>query len=109
MPAAVNLAPPAASFLQVMRLWPFRQAILRSGARGSSDKYALPCSHLYHFGANDGLRGALQLTNLLTGWVHAWVGGQAGGRSRAAGERRVGRAPAPACPLRQLCTRSKLA
>lgn len=82
-----------------MRLWPFRQAILRSGARGSSDKYALPCSHLYHFGANDGLRGALQLTNLLTGWVQERVGGQAGRWKVACRWRAAGWAGPCACML----------
>lgn len=64
-PLAAGMLPAHAS--QVMRMWPFRQAILRSGAKSGSAQYALPCTHLYHFGANERLRGALNLTNLLTG------------------------------------------
>jgi hypothetical protein len=52
-------------------MWPFKQLLLRSGG-GGGDKYALPCRHLTHFGEIQSLRQALQLTNLLTGWVLGW-------------------------------------
>lgn len=52
----------------VLRMWPFKQLLLRSGA-GAAAKYALPCRHLHHFGDMQALRQALQLTNLLTGYV----------------------------------------
>lgn len=53
---------------QVMRMWPFKQLLLRGNAAGAG-KYALPCRHLHHFGDMQQLREALHLTNLLTGWV----------------------------------------
>ncbi len=52
---------------QVMGWWPFKQLLLRNGAK-SAGKYALPCRVLTHFGATDRVRAALHLTNLLTGW-----------------------------------------
>lgn len=58
---------------QVMRAWPFKQAILRGGSQGQ-DKYRLPVSYLFHFGGTEPLREALFMTNRLTGWV--------GGRGR---------------------------
>ena len=50
----------------VMRLWPFKQLLLRSSA-AAAGKYAMPCRHLHHFGDMQALREALHLTNLLTG------------------------------------------
>ncbi|KAL4423175.1 hypothetical protein ABPG77_000308 [Micractinium sp. CCAP 211/92] len=52
----------------VMGWWPFKQLLLRNGAK-SAGKYALPCRVLTHFGATDRVRAALHLTNLLTGYV----------------------------------------
>lgn len=52
-----------------MQLWPFKQLLLRSASAASAGKYALPCRHLHHFGAMEQLRQALQLSNLLTGYV----------------------------------------
>ncbi|PRW59488.1 Mitochondria isoform 1 [Chlorella sorokiniana] len=52
----------------VMRMWPFKQLLLRGNA-ASAGKYALPVRHLHHFGDMQGLREALHLTNLLTGYV----------------------------------------
>lgn len=51
-----------------MSMWPFKQLLLRGNA-ASAGKYALPVRHLTHFGDMQGLREALHLTNLLTGWV----------------------------------------
>ena len=85
--------------MQVMRMWPFKQLLLRSGA-GAAAKYALPCRHLHHFGDMQALRQALQLTNLLTGCAR-------GGR---AGRQPWGRGPGslPACqgicPEPRICT-----
>ncbi|KAI3436178.1 hypothetical protein D9Q98_002233 [Chlorella vulgaris] len=52
----------------VMRMWPFKQLLLRGGAN-SAAKYAFPCRHLHHFGDMQALRSSLHLTNLLTGYV----------------------------------------
>lgn len=67
-----------------MKLWPFRSLLLRSGA-ASNSKYAMPCRHLHHFGDFAGLREALHLTNLLTGWVQGRVGAVEAGRVQTGG------------------------
>ncbi|KAL4458895.1 hypothetical protein ABPG75_013760 [Micractinium tetrahymenae] len=52
----------------VMSMWPFKQLLLRNSSKAAA-KYALPCRVLTHFGAMDGIRAGLHLTNLLTGYV----------------------------------------
>lgn len=63
---ACELSPLLPTARQVMRMWPFKQLLLRGSAAGGS-KYALPCRNLHHFGDIAQLRAALHLTNLLTG------------------------------------------
>jgi len=77
---------------QVMRMWPFKQLLLRGNAAGA-DKYALPCRHLHHFGDMQQLREALHLTNLLTGWVRGWLPWEFFLLAAELGNRRGGKAP----------------
>lgn len=81
-PTAAFVLAPCASLLafsfawvQVMSVWPFKSAILRSGSKGS-DKYQVPVSYLFHFGNTDDLRTVLFMTNRLTGC------GREGGRGQ---------------------------
>lgn len=54
----------------VMRVWPFKQMILKGGAKDSAVKYKLPATYLYSFGNTDDVRKALYMTNRLTGYLY---------------------------------------
>lgn len=53
----------------LMKLWPFRNAIVRSGRQAGKDKYMMHVEHLFYFGNTDELRRNLEMRNRWTGYV----------------------------------------
>ena len=56
--------------MQVMRMWPFRNLIVRSGAGQVAERPGLQAQQAFYFGGTEHIMQAARMSNRLTGYVY---------------------------------------